>query len=265
MFQKSWYMAGRSLVDLFMQSILKPDIHWEAPLPAGPKIIAVNHPSTGDPAFVTTLIEEQSSILILDAVFRVPVFGPSLKWAGHVPVIPGSGKAALEEAARLLKAGRTIVIFPEGVISTPGSFNKFHTGAARLALSTGIPVIPIGISLDSTRIRLMDAKIENHDDPMAWYLHGPYAITVGKAMTFEGNADDHDCVQHITEQIKQGVIALSKAGNYRLSHTQAAQQRPAGWKPNVFSRAGNWAARSVGVRIVQTAMFLFMMFGKHYS
>ena len=263
MFQKSWYMAGRGLIGLYVRNLLHADISQTFSMPAGPKIIAVNHPSTGDPAFVTTLLNEQASILILDAVFRIPVFGRSLRMAGHVPVIPGKGKEALAEAVRLLKSGRTVIIFPEGVISTPGGFNTFHSGVARLALATGVPVVPVGISLDSNRIRLMGHKIEQHDDPMAWYLHGPYAMTVGRAISFEGCETDFDRVQQVTEIIKRNIIGLSRAGKNRLAGAQLATQRQVKGRSNIISRTGSWAARSIGLRVIQMAMFLFMSFSKH--
>src|SRR5512144_1260302 len=114
MFQKTWYMLGRNIVDPYVSNVMKADIHYKAALPEGPKIIAVNHPSTNDPAFVTALFKEQVSILILETLFKVPLFGRSLRMAGHVEVMMGNGRAALEEGIRLVKSGRSVMIFPEG-------------------------------------------------------------------------------------------------------------------------------------------------------
>src|SRR5512144_1984932 len=96
MLQNTWYQMGRSIVDLYVRFVLKADIHQPTPLPKGAKIIAVNHPSTSDPAFVTVLTREQSTILIKETLFNVPLFGRSLRMAGHVPVVAGNGRAALE-------------------------------------------------------------------------------------------------------------------------------------------------------------------------
>ena len=82
------------------------------------------------------------------------VLGRYLRAAGHIPVITGNGRAAFEEAKRLLGAGQTVTIFPEGSISPlEGGFYPARTGVARLALSTGAPVIPVGIHLDRERIQ----------------------------------------------------------------------------------------------------------------
>ncbi len=135
MFQENWYHLGRSLVAEYARWILKADIRQAAPLPEGPKILVANHPSTTDPAWVSVLVPEQATILIKEILFQVPLFGRSLRLSGHIPVGPGTGSRALEKAADLVRAGRTVVVFPEGEISPrKGGFQKAHTGAARLAL-----------------------------------------------------------------------------------------------------------------------------------
>ena len=48
------------------------------------------------------LAPKHSSILIHETLFKVPVLGRYLQRAGHVPVVPGNGQAAFEEAKRLL-------------------------------------------------------------------------------------------------------------------------------------------------------------------
>ncbi len=99
--------------------------------------------------------------MIDDRLFKVPVFGACLRRMGHVPVVPGEGHTAVEAAQALLKAGRTVAIFPEGAISPlDGGFHQPRTGAARLALSTGVPVIPVGVYLDRSHIRRFETSID---------------------------------------------------------------------------------------------------------
>ena len=260
MFQKTWYMIGRAAVNYYVRHILRADIQHEYPLPDGPKIIAVNHPSTSDPAYVTALFKEQTSILILETLFKVPVFGRSLRMAGHIPVVPGSGRDALEEATRLLKAGRTVIIFPEGVISPAAGMHKGHTGVARLALSTGAPVVPVGISLDPAQIRMVQTKVEGKMEPGAWYLHGPYAMTVGTPSTYHGDANDHEQVRGVTGQIMQGIAVLKQRGEHRLDITQReCEIRTA--RRGMVARAAHWAAYSVAFRAVRS-MVMFLIAGR---
>jgi hypothetical protein len=146
--------------------------------------------------------------------------------AGHVPVVAGNGKAALEEGIRLLRAGRTVVIFPEGEISPEGRFHKAHTGVARLALATGAPVIPVGISLNHKRIRQVYTTVDGKQEIASWYLHGPYAMTVGEPLTFQGSPEDHEQVRQVTGQIMQQIAVLHRIGALRLAHRAIKQLSP---------------------------------------
>lgn len=226
MLQQVWYQIGRWLVTFFVRCILRADVRQSRALPRGAKILIANHPSTSDPAYVTVLLREQASILIKDTLFAVPLFGRSLRLAGHVPVAAGHGCAALDEAIRLVRSGRTVILFPEGEISPAGGFHPAHSGAARLALATGVPVIPVGISLDPRKIRWLSSRVNGQAELGAWYLQGPYAMTVGSALVFSGSPEDHDLVRHVTRQMMQQIVALSQHSALRLTHANAA--RPVG-------------------------------------
>jgi 1-acyl-sn-glycerol-3-phosphate acyltransferase len=217
--QKVWYRIGRYLVSLLARGGLELSIDWKAPIPPGPVILAANHPSTFDPGFLTTLTPNQISVLIRESLFKIPVFGLSLRLCGHIPVVYGNGQHALDEAEKLLKAGRTIAIFPEGRISPlEGGFNKPHSGLARLALRTGAPVVPIGIHLDQKQIYRVETKERTDDDIEigALYFHGPYAITVGHALSFTGDANDRRLVAEVSEQVMQRIIVLSGESAKRI-------------------------------------------------
>jgi 1-acyl-sn-glycerol-3-phosphate acyltransferase len=212
-----WYGLGRFALQVYARLMLRLDVVWEAPLPNGPKIIAANHPTTTDPFFITLLISEQASILIHETLFKVPVFGRYLRRAGHVIVIPGNGRPAFEQARRLLEAGRTVVIFPEGGLSPlEGGLGKPCTGVARLSLMTGAPVIPVGIHLPREGIRLIETQVDGKPEVGRWYLRGPYALTVGKPMHFEGNVEDRAYVRSISESILQRIAFLAHQSSHRI-------------------------------------------------
>lgn len=258
MFQNTWYQTGRSMVKLYVQHVLRADIVQEAALPAGAKILAVNHPSTNDPAFVTALVDEQASILIKETLFKVPVFGRSLRMAGHIPVVRGNGQASLEAAARLLKRGRTIIIFPEGDISPENGLLKAHTGAARLALLSGAPVIPVGISLQHELIRIVHSRVEGADEPSAWYLHGPYAMTTGRPQVFEGDSEDRELVRRVTGQVMEQIRALQLAGQRRIEAAQRQEALRAA-QAGAVARAARWAKYSVAFGAVRSLLFFLIL------
>src|SRR5512143_3076603 len=67
---------------------------------------------------------------------------------GMIPIDRGGGSAserALNAAARVLDRGELFGIYPEGTRSRDGVLHKGHTGAARLAIRTGSPIVPIGL------------------------------------------------------------------------------------------------------------------------
>lgn len=275
MFQNIWYQMGRSMVDFYARYILKADIHKPSPFPKGAKIIAVNHPSTTDPAWVTALSNEQMIILIKETVFKVPVFGRSLMMSGHVPVVAGNGRAALDTAVSLLKAGKTVVIFPEGIISPDRGLHKGHTGVARLALTTGAPVIPVGISLNPRKKHLIHAIIDGIPETLAWYMRGPYAMTVGEPVSFQGDPDDREQVRSITGEIMQQIGVLYHQSEARLAHRAAARGTRLGlatpktalqvaWKGTwtAFEQSARMVFRSPAFRTVESLFLVVLMYAR---
>jgi 1-acyl-sn-glycerol-3-phosphate acyltransferase len=220
MLSQVFYKLGRPAVTLYAGLMFDMDVAWEEPLPRGPKIIAPNHPSTTDPFLIAGLVTEPTSILIDDRLFKVPVFGRYLHLAGHVPVVEGNGRKAFEAAKGLLEAGQNVAIFPEGAVSPlAGGLHPPRTGAARLALSTGVPVIPIGIHLPRERIHVVESSYSGISATGRWYLRGPYAMTVGTPMVFGGDVEDRECVREVGERIIQRIAHLAQLSARRADRS----------------------------------------------
>ncbi|HSJ59296.1 MAG TPA: lysophospholipid acyltransferase family protein [Anaerolineae bacterium] len=218
-----FYRLGRSVVDLYARATLKMDVHWHAPLPDGPKILAANHPTTTDPFLIMLLVSEQVSVLVTGGCFQIPLFGRLLLESGHVPVVRGTGGASVDAAVRLLEEGRTVAIFPEGAISpAEGGVHAPRSGVARLALRTGAPVIPVGIGLDRRRIRRIDSKVDGKPEVITWYVRGPYAVTVGRALSFAGDVDDWAHVRSVSDQVMHRIAGLARESDRRVAQAAAA-------------------------------------------
>ena len=96
----------------------------------------------------------------IESLFLIPVFGAFLRWSGHIPVVPGQGRAAFDAAYRRLLRGRSVALFPEGDLCPQGGgFLPPRTGAAWLALLTGVPIVPIGIHLSRERSRAIVSTV----------------------------------------------------------------------------------------------------------
>jgi len=217
MFEKILYwLLGYPIVRLYAWLMHRRNVVFHAPMPEGPKIIALNHPSTIDPFFVPLLDRAQMSLMLLDQAFRVPLLSFYLRKSGHVRVVPGQGDAVLEQARKLLEKGRTVVIFPEGLISPrEGGFHRARSGVGRLALSSGAPVIPVGIYIPRDRRTTIITHVGEKRLVGEWYFHGPYHITVGEAMRFEGDPQDHEQVNAVTHKVMGQIIELAQESEMR--------------------------------------------------
>lgn len=79
-------------------------------------------------------------------LFLVPFFGSAMRRAGFISIDRSRGRQAMQsliEAARLIREGASVLIFPEGTRSPDGTLQAFKSGAATLALKAGVPVVPL--------------------------------------------------------------------------------------------------------------------------
>jgi 1-acyl-sn-glycerol-3-phosphate acyltransferase len=209
--------SGRVVAKWYANLLLEMDVRWQSPLPAGAKIIAANHPTTTDPFLLMGMAPEPIYVLINNICFKMPLLGTFLRYAGHVPVVEGKGQAAFDRAVQLLKDGRTVAIFPEGALSPlAGGCCPPRTGVARLALVSGAPVIPIGIDLWRECIRFRQARGGDQTETARWVLNGPYAVTAGQPMAFDGDVGDLAYVRSVSQRIMGQIMDMARLSVARL-------------------------------------------------
>ena len=211
MFQEFLYTMSMAFVRIFALVMLRFDLHRHSNLPSGPMIFVANHPSATDGFLIHMVSEKQLNVLVTAKAFNVPVFGWFLHKVQEIPVPLKQGSAALEQARRHLDKGRSVAIFIEGHVSPPeGGFLPPRSGAAILALSSGAPVVPVGIFLHRERCHNLRSRIAGGVESEApWYFRGPYAMTVGHPTRFEGNAEDREHVRRISETIMERIRHLA--------------------------------------------------------
>lgn len=113
-------------------------------------IVCVNHISYVDPFATAQMLFDTGHppfFLAKDALFNLRVLGPWLRASGQVPVYRGTGRAvdAFRDAVAAVNSGRTVAIMPESTLTKDPELwpMRAKTGAARVALETGRPVIPV--------------------------------------------------------------------------------------------------------------------------
>jgi 1-acyl-sn-glycerol-3-phosphate acyltransferase len=117
---------------------------------SGPVIIAPNHMSYADWGTDALFFQANGrypTFLIKASAFKVPFIGKMLYGCGQIPVNRGAADAALalKQAEQALKDGAAVIIYPEGTATRDPDWWPMvaKTGVARLALTTGAPVIPV--------------------------------------------------------------------------------------------------------------------------
>jgi 1-acyl-sn-glycerol-3-phosphate acyltransferase len=117
----------------------------------GGVIVVANHVTYFDPISIGHFLVKAGRtprFLAKASVFKAPVLGKLIRSAGQIPVYRESREAALafREAVQAVQRGETIIVYPEGTMTKDPQLWPMvgKTGAARIALRTGAPVLPIG-------------------------------------------------------------------------------------------------------------------------
>lgn len=124
--------------------------------PKGGALLCANHTRINDPLFVAYALgwPVQTHAMAKDEVMHWPVVGWVLKKAGVFGVKRGKADVgAIKTAMKYLKAGELLLMFPEGTRHQDGEAGDAKTGAAMLALRTGVPIVPIYIPAEKKWFR----------------------------------------------------------------------------------------------------------------
>ncbi|OGP54304.1 MAG: hypothetical protein A2Y65_11005 [Deltaproteobacteria bacterium RBG_13_52_11] len=113
-----------------------------------PSIYMCNHQGSFDIFALLAYLHAQFRWLAKAELFRIPILGWAMSTAGYISLDRSEKKKAyrsMEIAARKIKEGTSVVIFPEGSRSLDGVLQPFMNGGFTLAIKAGIPICPITI------------------------------------------------------------------------------------------------------------------------
>jgi len=109
-----------------------------------------NHLSNFDVPLLFRAIPTPIRYLAKAELYKVPVFAQALKVAGMIKIDRGAGAssyAAINEGvAKAKENGYSLIVFAEGTRSRDGALHPFKKGAFRMAISTGLPVVPVTVT-----------------------------------------------------------------------------------------------------------------------
>jgi 1-acyl-sn-glycerol-3-phosphate acyltransferase len=199
------------LVGPAMHVIYRPRVEGVEHVPrTGPAILASNHLSFSDSMFLP-LVAPRRVVFIAKAEYftgtglRGRVTAEFFRALGTIPVDRTGGRAALaavETGRRVLEAGDLLGMYPEGTRSPDGRLYRFRTGVARLAIDTGVPVIPCAL-VGTDRVQPPGARM--------WRLGRP-SVLFGEPLDFSSYAGRRvttAALRSVTEDIRSAVQKLS--------------------------------------------------------
>ena len=197
----------RRVLHPLSRRLWKMNIEGLENIPAdGPAIICPNHISFFDSVFVMTFVGRNISFVgkaeYMDSWKTKHLF-PAL---GMIPIDrSGGGKSdsALEAAEKVLRRGELFGIYPEGTRSRDGMLYKGHTGAARLALKVGCPIIPVGIT-GTREIQPPDTFMPKLGLSCSLKFGAPVNVD-----RYADRPDDHMAWREITDEVMFEIRELS--------------------------------------------------------
>jgi 1-acyl-sn-glycerol-3-phosphate acyltransferase len=119
---------------------------WEHVPATGGAVVVANHVSYFDFMFVGLATRPKRRLVRFMAkksIFDNPISGPLMRGMHHIPVDRTAGAAAYSVAVEALQAGELVGVFPESTISRSFQPREFKSGAARMAIEAGVPLLPI--------------------------------------------------------------------------------------------------------------------------
>ncbi|HEX7526501.1 MAG TPA: lysophospholipid acyltransferase family protein [Gaiellaceae bacterium] len=174
----------------FMRRLYRIEVYGTERIPTnGPCILTANHESIADPFILAVVTTRPIHYMGKAELFRRRSVAAVLRSLNTFPVERGSGdRAAMSEAAQLLAHGAVLGIFPQG--TSRQLARRWHRGAARLALVTGAPLVPVRMT--GTR---------------GWPLRTRVRIEVGEPIAVTPAQPSVAAARELTQRLEEATLA----------------------------------------------------------
>jgi 1-acyl-sn-glycerol-3-phosphate acyltransferase len=165
----------------------------------GGAVLAANHVSYFDFMFVGLPAHRRSRRLVRfmakQAVFDHRVSGPLMRAMHHIPVDRSAGAAAYRHAVAALRAGELVGVFPESTISRSFVPRPMKSGAARMALEAGVPLLPV-VVWGGHRVWTVGRR-------PVWRRRVPVTIWVDEPLPVEPGEDATDVTARLATRLRE--------------------------------------------------------------
>lgn len=148
-------------------------------------IFVANHSSLMDIPALLSCIKNNCRIIYKKELEKIPIFGNALKRSTFIGIQRDNASNAMESiknAIETIKAGDSVIIFPEGTRSVDGNLNEFKRGAMMLAIKSNKPIVPVTI-IGANKVLPYKSKIFNS---------GEIKIIIGEPIYLKENMNKLD-------------------------------------------------------------------------
>jgi 1-acyl-sn-glycerol-3-phosphate acyltransferase len=169
--------------------------------PGEPVIYASNHSSMFDIWALFATLPGSVRFVAKRELFRIPILGPAMRAAGHIPIdrsVKARAFEAYDDAARIIRRGFSPVVFPEGTRSRTGELLPFKNAPFALAIAAQVPVVPVYVH---HTFEILPKG--------AWRLRPrPIRLLLGAPIPTAGlTADDREALR---ERVRAAIVALQQ-------------------------------------------------------
>jgi 1-acyl-sn-glycerol-3-phosphate acyltransferase len=205
------YSIGKVTVGYAMILGWRPHVEGLENIPrSGGAIFAGNHLSVADELFLGSVVPRHIAFWAKSDYFvgtgiKGMLTRQLMHGLGAIRVERAGGRAALtafDGAIPVLKAGDMVAIYPEGTRSPDGRLYRGRTGAARLAVAAGVPIIPVG-NLGTDKVQPIG---QPYPRPVGW---GKVTVKFGKPIETTGRSDDRASLRELTDQVMAEIQKLT--------------------------------------------------------
>jgi 1-acyl-sn-glycerol-3-phosphate acyltransferase len=204
------YSIGKVTVGNAMTLGWRPHVEGVEYIPkTGGAVFAGNHLSVADELFLGAVVPRHIAFWAKSEYFAGTGIGgwcirTLMHGLGAIRVERGGGRAALtafDAAIPALRDGDMVAVYPEGTRSPDGRLYRGRTGAARLAVAAGVPIIPVGM--------IGTEKVQPIGQPYPMPFRGKVTIKFGKPIDTTGHADDRTSLRALTDEVMSEIQKLT--------------------------------------------------------
>ena len=183
----------------------------------GAVILASNHRSFLDSIFIPMVVRRRVTFVAKAEYFDDPKTAWFFRAVGQIPIRREGGTAsegALAAATDVLRDGGVFGIYPEGTRTRDGLLHKGKTGVARLALSTGAPIVPVGL-IGTDECQPTDAKLPRFFRKVTIRFGAPLPME-----HYVGREHDRLVLRQITDEL---MFEIGELSGYEYRDTYAGK------------------------------------------